>query len=776
MHSIILGIKLIQRNSLFSVSLIAIFSAFCAATLFLIYPYWAAFVTEPVGNYKSIAHFYTKGGVTYTQQSYYLANQQSFESVSRLLPGQIILPNGKELDLIKIDPEFFTIFNKQTADSGTLFHSTDNRELARNHIVISDSLFKELNSADSLSKKDGDSYIESETGLYEIVGIVENFEFPTRNNAWALITNRDLNYSQSINISFIGVLKQGRDLKDAQHEFDQLVSEFKNDGIETGVKFSTFSDYSHVGFEIDLTIIKALLVCLLISGMASIVGSLFSHLLKMDKGWKISHLIGLHPIKIIAGPLVFVLLILILGAIISLFWFSIGYPLIEKYQIVKSETAPFWWELTPTVLSNIKFASLLTITTTAAIAILLLSHLYNRYTARFTNKIGRNNNRWFENLYWLLLGMQIVVTIWIVFFIVVCLLAYRNEVVVNRGFNQEGKVVLELAKRTKIGVQEVPQKVKSILGLNENDFCVVNTVPGAGGFPALSSFRIDNEASDANPLAILEVSKSFFKILEIEIIAGRSFNDFDQSGSEPVIIIDRDTAIALGGEQQALGRTITLNPTTPFISKTHRIIGVANNISSNSYNLKTAYIPVGQGLANGKELKIILQQGNPLSFEAIASLTSGNQSIFLEPYYYSEVIKKSGAPYLARVLSFLPSALLMVTMLFLSINAITSKILQSKNKNIAVMLSIGCKKQWIVLSILKKYLITFFLGATLAYVSVYYSDATIWMVYVSNSGNIANAIFCSITFVLFVAQTLFIITPIYKKVGVPVSILLKNNN
>jgi hypothetical protein len=545
-YNIMLGARLIQKNALFSFSIVLILASFCSATLFLIYPYSAAFVVKPISSYDRIAYFYTKKGITFEQQNYYLSKQKSFSKISRILNGRVSLLTGRDLGTLKVDPDFFSVFNKLSADKGILFNKGENGEYASNSIVVSNKLLRELASSHDLLLQQDDKYIEGVTDHFKIIGVVDNFEFPIATNSWRLISERDLMYANETNLSFVGSLASGVSIDDARSEFIDLMSNIDNAYSENYIEFQKLSEFSRIGFDIDLTIIRALLACLVVSGLASLTGSLFSHLLIMDKGWKISHLIGVAPSRILAAPLLYVIFISLFGVVASQLLFSIGYPLVEKYQIIKSVIAPFWWSVSPTLIGNIKYVVVLIISASGIVISLVYFHLYGRFSKIFSTKVGRNNRAWFEMFYWVLLGLQIIVSIWIIFFIVICFLAYRSEVIESRGFSYENKLVVEISQQVQMSRQDIPIRARTFFAIQESDFSIVNWLPGSGVPSSISDYQVDGKDVHSNPLAILEISSNFFDVLDIQLIHGRKFNDFDREGGEPVVIVDQDTAKLLG--------------------------------------------------------------------------------------------------------------------------------------------------------------------------------------------------------------------------------------
>jgi macrolide transport system ATP-binding/permease protein len=145
------------------------------------------------------------------------------------------------------------------------------------------------------------------------------------------------------------------------------------------------------------------------------------------------------------------------------------------------------------------------------------------------------------------------------------------------GFNQEG-LLLATVDTTRAGFEG--NAVKSFYGaLRER----IRQVPGvddasvswsvlAGGGSYLRSVTVPGTSTRAADINVQVVGHAFFETMQIDILAGRSIDDFEVDAGEAVAVVDRNFAETFFPGVEAVGRTIDVQDEGQL-----RIVGVSAN-------------------------------------------------------------------------------------------------------------------------------------------------------------------------------------------------------
>jgi len=118
------------------------------------------------------------------------------------------------------------------------------------------------------------------------------------------------------------------------------------------------------------------------------------------------------------------------------------------------------------------------------------------------------------------------------------------------------------------------------------------------------------------------VSASYFNTLGIPVVRGRTFDDSDRDGSQPVAIVDESMVRQFWAGEDPIGKRITLGEQAPDSSFVYRtVVGVARNVRH--YTLAEAsriqvYVPVRQTLERwGNTLHVLVRtSGDPSALAA----------------------------------------------------------------------------------------------------------------------------------------------------------------
>jgi putative ABC transport system permease protein len=139
-------------------------------------------------------------------------------------------------------------------------------------------------------------------------------------------------------------------------------------------------------------------------------------------------------------------------------------------------------------------------------------------------------------------------------------------------------------------MREVLRRVSALPGVQEA------SIGGGGSLPLARSrnqipFTIEGRPADSerSPVAELAaVSPGHFRVLEIPILSGRNFTNFDDDKALPVAIVDQTLARQYWPNENPIGKRIKaspiLQPTNPWLN----IIGVVGDVKTDSLELQEA--------------------------------------------------------------------------------------------------------------------------------------------------------------------------------------------
>jgi predicted permease len=126
---------------------------------------------------------------------------------------------------------------------------------------------------------------------------------------------------------------------------------------------------------------------------------------------------------------------------------------------------------------------------------------------------------------------------------------------------------------------------------------LINTLP-LGGRVAKRSFDIENfttSSTDTQPLFWLDVvTPDYFRVMDIPLVSGRWFNEGDESGGPPVVVLTASTAKRFWPNHGAVGKHVR------FVNETtwRTVVGIVADVraydleaSEADYMRGTAYVP-----------------------------------------------------------------------------------------------------------------------------------------------------------------------------------------
>jgi putative ABC transport system permease protein len=214
----------------------------------------------------------------------------------------------------------------------------------------------------------------------------------------------------------------------------------------------------------------------------------------------------------------------------------------------------------------------------------------------------------------------------------------------------------------------------------------------------------------------MSVSPDYFRVLGIPILFGRSFDDTDHSGGEPVAIINRDMAKAnWTSPEQAVGSQIAVGSK---FQDTYKIVGVAANFDGywSQKPIPTIYLPEAQSAyACGGD--VILRTANsPRAVAALAPQALAGMAIPSEISDVSTLRERWQATLTrpqARMAGMLLLALLGLALSVQGVYAVAAITVAARGHELAVRSALGAPPRGLAWNVTRQLVLAVMIGSCL---------------------------------------------------------------
>ena len=761
------GLAYLGRHKIYFSYLVSLLAMFVAAVLLLAAQWWTAFYSTPTPFFTNIVHIQTVSNLSLAEANYYLAHQQSFERIARLGITRFRQRNGDVLDAKLVDPAFFDIFPPRLV-SGRIFTSADAFHQSGKNAIINQKLMNSLS--------DTVGYLDTDSGPVKILGIVdEDYWFPINTGLWVVFQESPVMENFGTHFEFIGKLNSGISVASAETEMNAIFKQYRmsQGGATLELRVKPFAEMSRQNFLFDLTLISIILLTAVISGLVSIGNLLGLDLLRRDREWRISQLLGMSVEKIIVNPLVSFSAVLLLGLVLGFCSYQLLKYYFSPYALISQANTPFWWGLSfsPLILLAILFSIAAIILVLSLLPTYIL--LKRRAHAKTGMRVGRHRGLAFYKFQWLLLSIQIFSTVIIVCLVVALMSLYYYECISDRGFKRSDLLVTRFSgPGEKIDKESIPLLLKTQINGYSNNLAVSNAVPGSTDIAYANIDVLPSGASHS--IVMYEVSQDFFSVMDIALEEGRGFNSVDREKSQAVTIVDQATAEKMWPNESPLGQEIVIFPEIPFLRQRLTIVGVASAIRSNSYQLPTFYRPLAQGFAETDKLRVIISSDDRQDLTRYLDRISKTSSGFSDARPIESILRQSGDLTLSRILNFMPACILIVIMLIIGIQNTAERILVDYQKNIAIYQVCGWSHSAIVKKLCKPLFTVIVLSMIFSLFVISLLDVTRWFNFLLVSKALQISIVAS-SMLMVVALAIFsFVYPCLNKLGRPIAETLKS--
>jgi predicted permease len=237
-----------------------------------------------------------------------------------------------------------------------------------------------------------------------------------------------------------------------------------------------------------------------------------------------------------------------------------------------------------------------------------------------------------------------------------------------------------------------------------------------------SSFAIEGRVlgpGDPGPHSdISAATPDFFRTLEIPLLAGRSFNDSDRRGTEPVAIIDKTLADQYWPGQNAIGARIKRGKDWT------RVIGIVGHVNRSSLSADTgkglAYYPLSQ-LSDSVADIVVRTSADPVAIgqtvrEAVRAVDPSQAAVYdLKPM--TARLDASLGPRRFAVTMMLAFASIALFMAALGLYGVISYSVAQRTQEIGVRMALGARLSQVLWMVVAQSMRMVLVGTALGFVA-----------------------------------------------------------
>jgi putative ABC transport system permease protein len=281
---------------------------------------------------------------------------------------------------------------------------------------------------------------------------------------------------------------------------------------------------------------------------------------------------------------------------------------------------------------------------------------------------------------------------------------------VNPGFDPQGVLILQVAlpaagysslERVVSFYSTLQSALEERLG--PRSIAIVNEIP-LDGSVGLSLVGV--RPTDAGPEAVVrETGPAYFDVMRIPVIAGRPFDDGDNSSVAPRVVVSESLAQRLFAVEQPIGRQIWLATT----AQAAEIIGVVGDVKHGGLDeafLPTVYLSALQ--APSRSSIVVVRSGRP-DADVIAAVREevgrldGNLPVYRVRSMQDVVTASPGVP-ARRVLTatFMGFALLALVLGAIGLFGVVAHDVASRRAELALRMALGADPRQILRATLRQ--------------------------------------------------------------------------
>ncbi len=437
---------------------------------------------------------------------------------------------------------------------------------------------------------------------YRIFGVLPpNIHFPFHSALFRSIAYYDLDETKRSNRWYeaVGRLKNGVTYQQANAELQtlskRLANDFGDSNFELGFTVKPLEQIYRGEVRPYLWLLFGSVVLILLIACVNVINLLLARAVTREKEFAIRTAVGSGKSKLIRQLLFESCLLSLAGGILGL---AAAYWWVDLLTQMIRADLPTWItvEVDPWVLG---FTFVVAIVVGIIAGMFPIWHTFRTNTAQVL-KEGKSGSggRQRRFLYRGLMVTEMVLAVIMLIGAGLMVKSYLNMQQVELGFEPENLSTFRVALGWK-SYQKPEQKsayykqaLAEISALPEIEAITMSGNPPFGPHEQKSTFTVEGQsiyAQQKNPfINYKRIAPNYFQVMEIDLLRGRAFNDFDVRGSVPVTIINEKLARKLWPDGSAIGKKIKFQePDSEWQYMT--IVGISRDVLHNHLTAEPGY-------------------------------------------------------------------------------------------------------------------------------------------------------------------------------------------
>jgi putative ABC transport system permease protein len=534
--------------------------------------------------------------------------------------------------------------------------------------------------------------------------------------------HRDLRFYTAI-----ARLKPGAQLASAQAELtgiaQQLAEKYPGTNARQGVRVVPWKNQILGDTGKALIIIFGAVCCVLVIACTNVASLLLVRAVERKKEFAIRLALGGSRLQIASQPFTETLLLALAGGVLSIF---LSAWCVKALVVLSPERLPRLDEVrvSPVVLI---FCLAVSIVCGVIFGLLPVLQTFNTNVTESLNEEGKagsgsHRTSWARSV---ILFLQVAMTVALMIGAGLFIRSYSRMQSVDLGFDPRNVVVSKIALRTSQFPEE-PQRnslYKPLLKKLEDfpdkkDVALATRPPFTGGVTL--TFGVDGMVrgpGDKFMARINSVSDSYFNLMGMRVLSGRSFDATDNEKSPRVLVVNQSLVRRYLGSQNPIGQRITVQG---YGTNLFTIVGVINDVHQETFvqepepELYFHYLQL-----NDVQVHVVAKLEHAMDFNSFAAATK-KDLLELDPRQAAGTMEPL-ASVLARSLQvqrFRTYLLTCFAGIALMLSAVgifgfLSYIVGQRTREIGILAALGAPRTYIVQMVMKETLLVIGLGVVI---------------------------------------------------------------
>ena len=652
---------------------------------------------------------------------------QAFEKIGGFVFGGFLLTNGDETERITgswVTGDYFSMFRVQPL-YGRVLQPEDVKTGKDDVAVIGFGLWQRRFGGDrNIVGRQVSIGGKSTT----IVGVMpQGFDYPSPSEAWRPFEpdlakeSRDNRY-----FNVIGRLKPAANLPQAQAQMDTINQRLAQSHSETnvgwGVKLTTLQDGVVGQVRLSLLVLLGAVAFVLLIACANIANLLLARATSRQKEIAVRSALGASRLRLVRQLLTESLILSIAGGLTG---YLLSIWLTRLLIAISPANSPRFDEIRPDS-RVLVFTVGLTLLTALIFGLVPALQGSRVDRAESLKESARGNAAGHSRVRGLLMTAEIAMSFVLLVGGGLLIKSFIRLREVNSGINPDNVLTFRLSappgkitedKQREQFFQQAIDQVKSIPGVQSVGIGLSLPL----GADALNLFRglipegRPIKVEEALDTAYLTISPEYFRTLQIQLIAGRAFDDRDTDNSPKVVILNEPAARKLWPNQNWIGRHINIFPSEKFEREVVGVVGETKR-SLGDEPVPQMYVPYAQDASWPSMSFAIRTNGDPASaFPAIRSQIRSFEkgAAIFNVSTMNDVLATSTAPRRAPMLllsAFAGAALLLA---MIGIYGVTAYYVTQRTQEIGIRIALGAQMKDVITLVLKSGLVLTAIGVVI---------------------------------------------------------------